>query len=46
MLFKQNVSTSCNQLKCETGKLYIVANKTKGQISKWVFQENKARQIF
>ena len=25
---------------------YFVDNKAKGQISKWVFQENKARQIF
>ena len=24
----------------------IVGNKAKGRISKWVFQENKARQIF
>ena len=26
--------------------LEIVGNKTKERISKWVFQENKARQIF
>ena len=26
--------------------LHIVGNKAKGQISKWVFQENKVRQIF
>ena len=25
---------------------YIVGNKTKGRISKWVFQENKGREIF
>ena len=25
---------------------YFVGNKAKGQISKWFFQENKARQIF
>ena len=24
----------------------ILGNKAKGRISKWVFQENKARQIF
>ena len=24
----------------------FVGNKTQGRISKWVFQENKARQIF
>ena len=28
------------------GSIYIVGNKPKGQISKWVFEENKARQIF
>ena len=26
--------------------LLLVGNKAKGRISKWVFQENKARQIF
>ena len=26
-------------------QLYIVGNKAKGPISKWLFQENKARQI-
>ena len=27
-------------------QLNIVGNKAKGRISKWVLQENKARQIF
>ena len=27
-------------------KSHVIGNKTKGQISKRVFQENKARQIF
>ena len=26
--------------------LQVVGNKAKGQISKWVFQENKAHQVF
>ena len=26
--------------------LHFVSNKAKGRISKWVFEENKARQIF
>ena len=30
----------------ETLQRDIVGNRVKGRISKWVFQENKARQIF
>ena len=32
--------------KCDFKKVDIVDNKAEERISKWVFQENKARQIF
>ena len=32
--------------KSSSGKRYCVGNEAKGRISKWVLQENKARQIF
>ena len=36
-----------NPMNCRVNILkQCVGNKAKGQISKWVFQENKARQIF
>ena len=38
---------SYNSLPCVNHDfLYIVGNQAKGRISKWVFQENKARQSF
>ena len=40
---------ACIHKKCISGSEEIIrqkVNKAKGRISKWVFQENKARQIF
>ena len=33
-------------MEMENGNLKLVSNKAKRRISKWVFQENKARRIF